>query len=181
MKKFIALPLIAVLGLASPMMALPSMVNAQQAATMPNVEHIPLSVALAKKAIDATLFIRKNYENASFTDADATGMVNSMKVNGVYNKLLSELRSFGFSSPEKWSKAAVSTAIAVGFVNNEDGQGMMAQMQAMQNDPNLSDDMKAQMMATMKAVMPPKGNMKVAKELLKDSAYAAKVKKLFDN
>jgi len=158
----------------------PTPVYAQQMPSVPSFVHVALSDNLAKRAIDATLFIRKNYKDRKITDADPDSMIGAMKARGVYNKILADLRNFGFSSPEEWSKAAVSTAIAVGFLENGDGQDMMAQMRVMQKDKSMSAQMKAQMLATMQAIMPPEGNMAVAKKILKDPAYSSKVKKLFD-
>ncbi len=181
MRKFLRSTLIASLGLVAPMLASTLPALAQQTIAMPQIQHVALSVELAKQAIDATLFIRKNYNNRRFTDADPADMVSAMRNKGVYNKMATQLRQFGFSSPEAWSQAAVSTAIAVGFMKNNGGQDMMAQMMQMQNDNGMSEQMKAQMLATVKAISPPKANMKVAKLILADRTYAKKVERLFEN
>ena len=164
--------------LASPLTFSPA--QAQQMPGIEQVDHVALNEKLARQAIDATLFIRKNYSDHRFSEADPTTMISAMKEQGVYKKMTVELRKFGFNSPESWSKAAMSTAVAVGFTKNGDGADMMAQMEAMQASSGMSEEMKAQMMATINAIMPPKQNIKIARIILRDRKYAAKVKQLFD-
>ena len=75
----------------------------------------------------------------------------------------------------------MSTAVAVGFMKNSNGTDMLSQMRQMQESSGMSAEMKVEMMGVIEAMMPPKSNMKIAKLLLKDRSYAAKVSKLFDN
>ncbi|MCF6321816.1 MAG: hypothetical protein L3J32_08635 [Rhizobiaceae bacterium] len=180
MLKHLCVSLVIATGIAAPSIFQPTPVFAQQMPGMPGFEHIVLSEKIAKQAIDATLFIRKNYKDNEIASADPSNMVGVMKSRGIYNKILGDLRAFGFNSPEEWSKAAMSTAIAVGFLENGDGQDMMAQMRELQKDKSMSAEMKAQMLATMQAIMPPENNMAVVKKILKDRAYSSKVKKLFE-
>ena len=160
---------------------LPINVQAQQAAGIEQIEHVVLNEDLAKQAIDATLYVRKNYSDRRLSEADPATMIKAMKDGGVYSKMAVELRKFGFDSPESWSKAAMSTAVAVGFMKNSNGTDMLSQMRQMQESSGMSAEMKAEMMGVIEAMMPPKANMKIAKLLLKDRSYAAKVSKLFDN
>ena len=179
MRKFLKTALIFAISVSAPLAFNVLPAATQQMPSMPQIQHIPLNVQLAKQAIDATLYIRKNYKDRNFTDANPSDMINAMKNKGVYNKMQVELRSFGFNNPEQWSRAAVSTAVAVGFMQKGGSKDMMAQMMQMQRDSNMSAEMKAQMLATVKSITPPKANMKVAKQILADRGYAAKVDRLF--
>lgn len=181
MRKFLKSALIIAISASAPLATGILPASSQQMPSMPQIQHIQLNVQLAKQAIDATLFIRKNYKDRNFTDANPSDMISAMKNKGVYNKMQVELRSFGFNNPEQWSRAAVSTAVAVGFMKNSGGKDMMAQMMQMQRDSGMSDEMKAQMLATVRSITPPQANMKVAKQILADRGYAAKVDKLFGN
>ncbi len=161
--------------------------NAQQASrpaknghSMRVLTQQPLTLDEAKRAIDSLIMLREKYKDQKFKGSQPSpaGVIEGMKNSAVREKILADLKRFGFDSIEDWVGKFVSTGMAISYVQrNKDGAYDRKIGQIRQN-PNMTPEMKKRLLAIMTALIPPKGNAQVARQLLADPEYAKKAARL---
>jgi len=191
MKRFLAAAGVALCALAAaPATVMAGGAAAGQApqATMPpkgahsvkSLSQVPLTLEVAKNAVDSLLLLREKYKDYKFKGkADGpAGVIEAMKNSKVRDEILADLAKHGFKSIDDWVAAFVSVGMAVSYMKrNKDGalQKKIAEIEA---NKAMAQPVKERLIAMLTALIPPQQNQKVAAELLADPAYAEKIARL---
>ncbi len=181
MWKIAGAALVAMLAVApDPAQAQQRMGAAPRGHTMKVLNQRPLTLQEAKNAIDALLLLREKYKDYNFKGkADGpAGVIEAMKNSAIRGQIEKELKRYGFSSIEDWVAAFVSAGLAVSYVKRNANGAVERRIQEIESDPNLPEDLKRRLVGMIRTMKPPKENEEVAQQLLNDSAYAEKIRKL---
>ena len=140
----------------------------------------PLTLQEAKNAIDSLMLLREKYKDQKFKGSRGgpAGVIEGMKNSAVRDKILADLKSFGFNSIEDWVGKFVSVGMAVSYVQRNKDGALEKKIAMIRNNPNMPQEMKSRLLAIMTALIPPPQNAEIASQLLADPGYAAKLKKL---
>ena len=186
MKKIIA---VALLASGAAFASLPAMAQEQGQAvqnqgtgghSMKVLNQMPLTLEKARNAVDSLLLLREKYKDYKFKGQSRgpMGVIEGMKNSKVRDQILADLKKYGFDSIEDWVASFVSVGLAVSYVQrNQDGK-LEKKIEEIRKNPNIPDEVKQQLVNMLTALVPPKGNEEVARKLLADKDYAAKIAKL---
>ncbi len=186
MKKIVVAAFLMASGVAFP--SLPAVAEGpqpgqQQAAgghSMKVLNQMPLTLEKARNAVDSLLLLREKYKDYKFKGQSRgpMGVIEGMKNSEVRDQILADLKKHGFDSIEDWVASFVSVGLAVSYVQrNQDGK-LEKKIEEIRKNPNIPDEVKQQLVTMLTALVPPKGNEEVARKLLADKDYAAKIAKL---
>ncbi len=140
----------------------------------------PLTLQTAKNAVDALIFLRGKYRDHKFRGrADGpAGVIEGMKNSDVGGDILKDLKTYGFSSIDEWVGAFMSVGLAVSYVQRNKNGELEKKIAEIRQNPDMPESVRQRFLAMLTALIPPKGNAGIARQLLDDPGYAAKLKKL---
>ena len=93
-------------------------------------------------------------------------------------ELAADVTAHGFASVNDWNAAITTVGLAYGAVTNHQADDVQGQIDDIEKDTSLDPAMKERMVASLKAMIPSPENRQIITELMKDEAYAAKLKLL---
>ena len=130
--------------------------------------HVPLTVEKAKAAIEIFLTLKEKYPPQTFRSKTPgpMGAAEAMKRSEKAKAILELIRSKGFASIDEWTRTFASVGMALAHVREGDDNAEKKLRQLEQ--ARMPEQMKAQIRAMLKAVIPPEQNVEVAKKLLAD-------------
>ena len=140
----------------------------------------PFDLQTAKNAVDSLLLLREKYKDQKFRGKTpgVAGIIEGMKNSAVHDQILADLKKYGFSSIEDWVGKFMSVGMAISYVQrNKDGM-LEKRIAEINKRTDMPETMKQRLTSMLTALIPPKGNAEVARQLLADPAYAEKVKKV---
>jgi hypothetical protein len=140
----------------------------------------PLTLQEARNAIDALLLLREKYKDYRFKGrADGpAGVIEAMKSSAIRDKIEADLKKFGFASIDDWIGKFVSVGLAVSYVRRNAGGELEKKIAEIRGDARMPEPIRKQLIAMLTALVPPKGNEEVARQLLADPEYAGKIARL---
>ena len=147
---------------------------------MQTLNQQPIDLQTAKNAVDSLLLLREKYKDHKFKGSAAgpAGVIEGMKNSDVREQILADLKKYGFDSIEDWVGKFMSVGMAVSYVQrNKDGK-LEKRIEEIKARKDMPENIKARLLAMLTALIPPKGNAEMARQLLADPEYAVKVKKL---
>ena len=144
------------------------------AAPAPQVE---LTADTARRAIDTFLEVKGKYgDNALDDPSDPKAIADTMKTEGIYDKVKSDVTQHGFSGVEDWAKTFTSVGLAASFVREgQDAGSVDRQIADLEKDEAVPQAMKDATIAMLRQMRPSENNIAVAKALIEDPAYKDKV------
>jgi hypothetical protein len=143
---------------------------------IPSVEVIELTPEVAKKALDGLALVHEkykdspleNYENLQdFVDQDPTGKAFE-----------ADLQTFGFKTANEWNVAVTTIGFAYSNLLDDQTADLKQQIEEVKSDTEMAQDMRDRMIQALSAMIPSDNNRKVVGDLMKDPAYADKLKLL---
>lgn len=102
-----------------------------------------------------------------------------MKDAGVYDQVLGDLKTYGFTSVEDWARSFMSLWLAASFI--QDGQepaDVDKEIAEVEADTSIPADEREATVAWLKAMRPSEKNMEVVRELYADPGYKAKLEEM---
>ena len=143
---------------------------------IPEIETVELTPDMARRAVDAFTMVREKYaDTAIYEYEDLEEFVDKTEAG---KKLDADIRSFGFNGVTEWNTAITSVGLAYSALSEDPSDNVEQQIAEIKADTNLAQDMKDRMVKSLSAMVPSDNNRKVVQELVKDSAYAEKLKLL---
>ncbi len=138
--------------------------------------HVPLTEEKAKAAIEVFLKLKATYPPETFKakTPGPMGATEAMKRSEKAEAILKMVKDKGFDSIDEWAQTFASVGMALAHVRQGDDNAEK-KLQELEASP-MPEEMKAQIRALLKAVIPPKENAEVAKQLLADE----QTKKMID-
>ncbi len=176
-----ALVMALALGLTAPViMAQQEVKPAAKGHSMRVLTQQPLTLETAKRAIDSLIMLREKYRDQKFKGSQPgpAGVIEGMKNSAVRERILADLKKYGFDSIEDWVGKFVSTGMAISYVQRNKDGAFDRKIEQIRQNSNMTPQMKKRLLAIMTALVPPKGNAEVARQLLADPEYARKAAKL---
>ena len=135
-----------------------------------------LTVDAAKRAIDAFAQVRDKYNDAGMENYNSLEEFVAETAAG--KRLEAEIRSFGFSDITDWNDTIMAVGIAYSAFVYDYAADLRQQIRAIRDDPTIDDEMRAQLIAGLNALMPSLNNRIVMQELFNDQSYRDKLRLL---
>ncbi len=143
---------------------------------IPSVEIVELTPDMAKKALDGLALVHEKYKDAplenyenlqDFVDQDPTGKTFE-----------ADLQTFGFKTANEWNVAVTTIGFAYSNLLDDQTADLKQQIEEVKSDTEMAQDMRDRMIQALSAMIPSDNNRKVVGDLMKDPAYADKLKLL---
>ncbi|MFT3986235.1 hypothetical protein [Aestuariivirga sp.] len=143
---------------------------------IPDIKSMELTLDIAKRALDVYVLVKTKYAG---TDLDTTDNLQDFVDKDPKGKEFeADIKAAGFANVDDWNLAITSVGFAYTAATDDPTQDVNDQIVEIQNDNTLAQDIKDRMIASLKATLPSDNNKKVMAELMKDPAYAEKLKQL---
>jgi hypothetical protein len=135
-----------------------------------------LTVDAAKRAIDAFAEVRDKYNDAGMENYES--LEDFVAETQAGKQLESDVREFGFSDIGEWNETIMLVGIAYSAFVYDYAADLRQQIREIRDDPTIDDDMRAQLIAGLNALLPSTHNRIVMQELFNDQAYRDKLRLL---
>lgn len=135
-----------------------------------------LTVDAAKRAIDAFAEVRDKYNDAGMENYDSLEEFVAETEAG--KRLEADIRSFGFSDIADWNDTIMAVGIAYSAFVYDYAADLRQQIREVRDDPTIDEEMRAQLIAGLNALMPSINNRIVMQELFNDQSYRDKLRLL---
>ena len=135
-----------------------------------------LTVDAAKRAIDAFAEVRDKYNDAGLENYESLEEFVAETAAG--KRLEAEIRSYGFSDITDWNETIMAVGIAYSAFVYDYAADLRQQIRAVRDDPTIEDELRAQLITGLNALMPSINNRVVMQELFNDQSYRDKLRLL---
>jgi hypothetical protein len=135
-----------------------------------------LTVDAAKRAIDAFAEVRDKYNDAGMEKYES--LEDFVAETEAGKRLEAEIMAFGFSGISDWNETIMLVGIAYSAFVYDYAADLRQQIRAIRDDRTIDDDMRAQLIAGLNALMPSRNNRIVMQELFNDQSYRDKLRLL---
>ena len=135
-----------------------------------------LTVDAAKRAIDAFAEVRDKYNDAGMETYES--LEDFVAETEAGKRLEAEIMGFGFSGIGEWNETIMLVGIAYSAFVYDYAADLRQQIREIRDDPTIDDDMRAQLIAGLNALLPSTTNRIVMQELFNDQDYRDKLRLL---
>jgi hypothetical protein len=143
---------------------------------IPEIKTVELTLDVAKRALDTYLAVKEKYKDADLESYD--NLQDFVDKNEEGKAFEVDIKAAGFASVDEWNTAITTLGFAYTGVIDDPTGDIKLQIEDIQADNSIAQDMKDRMIASLNAMIPSDNNRKIAAELMKDPAYAEKLKAL---
>jgi hypothetical protein len=141
---------------------------------VPVVETTELSADMAKRAIDVYALVREKYKDAEIEQYD--NLQDFVDQNPKGKEFEVDIKAAGFQSVNDWNLAVTTASFTYTNIVDDQTDDIKQQIEEIKKDADLSQEVKDRMASSLAAMIPSDNNRKVIEDLMKDPAYAEKVK-----
>jgi hypothetical protein len=139
-------------------------------------ETVELTIDIAKRALDALAEVRDKYTTEGIENyATLEEFVAETEAG---KRLEADIMAHGFADITDWNVAIMAVGFAYSAIIYDYEADLRQQIEDVRNDPNLDEEMRAQLVAGLTALMPSRGNRIVVQALLDDPIYRDKLRLL---
>lgn len=143
---------------------------------IPVVESIELTADIAKRAIDSYVLVKLKYESADLEQYENLDDFVAQSPQG--KEFDADIKAAGFADVNDWNRSITTLGFAYSAATNDPTADIKLQIAEIEADTSLASDMKDRMIKSLNAMIPSENNRKVVDDLMKDTAYLAKLKEL---
>jgi hypothetical protein len=143
---------------------------------IPEIQTIEMTADTARKALDAYLLVKEKYKDADLENYE--NLQDFVDQNAQGKAFEADIKGFGFANVNDWNLAITTLVFTYTNVVDDQTEDIRQQIEDIKSDTELAQDMKDRMITSLTAMIPSENNRKVVEELVKDPAYAEKVKQL---
>ncbi len=143
---------------------------------VPVVETTELSVDMAKRAIDVYAIVKEKYKDAEIEQYD--NLQDFVDQNPRGKEFEADIKSVGFQSVNDWNLAVTTASVTYMNVIDDQSDEIKKQIEDLKTDTESSPEAKERMIKALSAMIPSENNTKIISDLVKDPAYAEKMKLL---
>ena len=136
---------------------------------LPKVNQIDLTEKSAHNAMLAFRDFKKKYANAAPPDSDAKAYVRAMLASA---DMQATAKSYGFTDTNHWYQTLFSFVMAYSIATEGDYEKMKRSMAGIQNNPDLPEELKTRLAASLGALLPPERNVELAKSMAANPDYS---------
>ena len=135
-----------------------------------------LTPELARKALDGYAMVHEKYQDSPLEDYSDLQEFADKDPKG--KQFEADIKAFGFSSVGDWNLAVTSVSVAYNNVLDDQTADIKQQIEDVQKSVDMAQDMKDKTIKSLQASIPSENNTKIIQDLIKDKAYAEKIKLL---
>ncbi len=146
---------------------------------IPDVKAVELTPEMARRALDAFADIQHLADDPAI--ADYPTLAEYARATGKGREMEARIRRHGFRDIAEWNTVIVNLGFALTSVQEGTDQPILDQITAVENSKALPEARKKALIRRLKLLIPSENNRKVVRELMKDPAYAGKLKLLDGN
>lgn len=143
---------------------------------IPDIKSMELTVDIARRAIDSYILVKTKYAGSDLESSD--NLQEFVDKNPQGKVFEADIKAAGFATVDDWNVAITTLGFAYTGVTDDPSADIKQQIAEIETDAALAQDMKDRMIASLNAMIPSENNRKVVEELMKDPAYAEKLKQL---
>jgi hypothetical protein len=137
-----------------------------------------LTVDAAKRAIDAFAEVRDKYTGEGIENYSSLEAFVAETEAG--KRLEADIMAYGFADITDWNETIMAVGFAYSAFIYDYAADLRQQIKAVQDDPTIDEEMRAQLVAGLTALMPSRTNRIVMQALFEDQAYRDKLRLLVE-
>lgn len=143
---------------------------------IPEIKTMELTADIARRAIDSYVLVKTKYAS---TDLETTENLQDFVDQNPQGKAFeADIKAAGFATVEEWNTAITTLGFAYTGYTDDPTAEIKQQVGEIEADTALAQDLKTRMISSLNAMIPSANNRTVVAELIKDPAYAEKLKQL---
>jgi len=143
---------------------------------IPEIKTMELTADIARKAIDSYVLVKTKYAG---TDLETSENLQDFVDQNPQGKAFeADIKAAGFATVEDWNTAITTLGFAYTGYTDDPTAEIKQQIGEIEADTALAQDLKTRMVSSLNAMIPSANNRTVVAELIKDPAYAEKLKQL---
>ena len=135
-----------------------------------------LTPEIARKALDGYALVHEKYQDSPLEDY--TDLQEFVDKDSKGKQFEADIKGFGFSSVNDWNLAVTSVSVAYNNVLDDQTADIKQQIEDVQKSADMAQDMKERTIKSLQASIPSENNTKIVQDIVKDPAYAEKIKLL---
>jgi hypothetical protein len=139
-------------------------------------ETVELTIDIAKRALDALAEVRDKYTTEGIENYITLEEFVAETEAG--KRLEADIMAHGFADITDWNVAIMAVGFAYSAIIYDYAADLRQQIEEVRNDPNLDEEMRAQLVAGLTALMPSRANRIVVQALLDDPIYRDRLRLL---
>jgi uncharacterized protein YicC (UPF0701 family) len=143
---------------------------------VPDVKMVDLTLDMARRAVDAYVLLKDKYKDAQLENFDTLQeFVDKDPMGKTFD---ADVKAAGFATVDDWNQAVTTVGAAYSNIIDDQSSDIKSQIEEVQKDPDMAQDMKDRIVASLNALIPTENNRKVVQQMIDDVNYAEKLKLL---
>jgi hypothetical protein len=143
---------------------------------IPVIRTVELTEDAARRSIDAYAAVKDKYSDANLEEFENLEDFVNQAPEG--KNFEADIKSYGFNNVTEWNTTITTVGFAYSALTDDQTPEIMLQVDEIEKDTSIAQDMKDQMVSSLKAMIPSENNKKIAESLASDPAYQEKLKLL---
>jgi len=130
---------------------------------IPAIERVELTLDLAKRAISAFAQVGTKYDDKGLNDYPT--LKEFVEKTDAGKALQKEIQQHGFKDISEWNTAIMNVNFAYGALIEDPTHGVQDQIKEVRESTTIPDDKKLRIIASLNALIPPKSNIEIIRQL----------------
>jgi hypothetical protein len=143
---------------------------------VPEVKMVDLTPDMARRAVDAYVLLKDKYKDAQLENFDT--LQEFVDKDPMGKAFEADVKTAGFANVDDWNQAVTTVGAAYSNIIDDQSEDIKSQIDEVQKDPDMAQDMKDRIIASLNALIPTENNRKVVQQMIDDINYAEKLKLL---
>ncbi len=137
------------------------------------VETTELSLDAARRALDAYAAVREKYSDEGLRRGQTLEDYAASGATG--RRFAADIAAFGFSGVTEWTRVIASIGFALDAVVDNTEPALKAEIARVSADTAMASDLRARLIAGLKAQIPSENNKVIVRQLILDPLYRDKL------
>ncbi len=143
---------------------------------VPEIKMVELTLDMARRAVDAYVLLKDKYKDAQLENFDTLqDFVDKDPMGKTFDI---DVKAAGFATVDEWNQTVTTVGAAYSNIIDDQSSDIKTQIEEIQKDPDMAQDMKDKIVASLNALIPTENNRKVVQQMIDDVNYAEKLKLL---
>lgn len=143
---------------------------------VPEVKMVDLTPDMARRAVDAYVLLKDKYKDAQLENFDT--LQEFVDKDPMGKAFEADVKAAGFDNVDDWNQAVTTVGAAYSNIIDDQSDDIKSQIDEVQKDPDMAQDMKDRIVASLNALIPTENNRKIVQQMIDDVNYTEKLKSL---
>jgi hypothetical protein len=143
---------------------------------VPEVKMVDLTPDMARRAVDAYVLLKDKYKDAQLENFDT--LQEFVDKDPMGKAFKADVKAAGFDNVDDWNQAVTTVGAAYSNIIDDQSDDIKSQIDEVQKDPDMAQDMKDRIVASLNALIPTENNRKIVQQMIDDANYTEKLKSL---